>query len=229
MSRTALILAGGKGTRLYPLTSVLPKPLLPIADKQIISYIIEDLYYCGIERFVIAIAKSQERLYKNYLGDDLEYSISPDEYNTAGRVKYAIENDGLEEDFILHYGDIISNVDYKSLIEYHKEQLPMATLLVKRGWKIPKGLVKSKDCIITEFEERYPLDEDVWTGIAVLNQSILQYLDEYSDLGSNTFPIAVESGEELRIFNFGGFFLDVGTQKEYDNAVKYLSEKNYKL
>jgi len=208
----------------------LPKPLLPICGRQIIGYILEDLYESGTCKHYICVAESDEDIFKNYLGEFefLTYSGSPNEYNTAGRLSYLLSEEEIEDSFILHYGDIITNVDYDLLWKYHEDTSAMATLVVKRGWKIPKGLVRSEDGIVTEFIERYPLNEDIWIGVAALRPEVYSYIDGPSqDIGSDLFPTLVEEGEEVRIFDFDGFFFDIGTQKDYKNAEDYLKMQGY--
>lgn len=233
MSRTAVILAGGGGSRLYPLTTILPKPLLPIKGKQILKYILDDLSKCGIEKFVIAIDRKDEDLFRNYLGeaDCIEYCESDSDYNTAGRLKSVFEQVDIEDDFILHYGDIITDVDYDVLLTYHKENEAFVTLVVKRGWQIPKGLVRSdENGDVEEFIERYPLNEDIWIGVAVMSPESLAYFESpYDDIARDVFPFMVESEERVKIFQFGGVFLDIGTQRDFSTAVDYLKLHNYPI
>lgn len=230
MPRTSVILAGGGGDRLFPYTTILPKPLLPISGRQIIGYIMEDLYKSGICKHYICVTEPDEDIFKNYLGEFefVTYSASPAEYNTAGRLFHLLSEEEIEDSFILHYGDIITDVDYDLLWKYHEDTGAMATLVTKRGWKIPKGLVRSEDGIVTEFIERYPLNEDIWTGVAALRPEIYSYIDSPSqDIGSDLFPTLVEEGEEVRVFDFDGFFFDIGTQKDYKHAEAYLRMQGY--
>lgn len=230
MPRMSVILAGGSGDRLFPYTTILPKPLLPINGRQIIGYIIDDLYESGICKHYICIAEPDEDIFKNYLGvfDFLTYNVSPVEYNTAGRLLHLLSEEDIEDSFILHYGDIITNVDYDLLWKCHEDTGAIATIVVKRGWKIPKGLVRSEDGVVTEFIERYPLDEDIWIGVAALKPEVYSYIDSPAqDIGSDLFPTLVEEGEEIRVFDFNGFFFDIGTQKDYRNAKAYLGMQGY--
>lgn len=228
---TAIILAGGKGDRLFPYTTVLPKPLLPINGKQIISYILEDLLKADFNDFIISVADGDTSLFENYLGESeiITYDATPLGYNTGGRLETAL--DLLEESTsaLLHYGDIITNVDYKLLQEFHDENEAIATLVVKRGWNIPKGLVKSDDFgRVTDFIERYPLNDDIWTGVAMVDRKIGMYIDSPSDdIGATILPRLIEEDEVVNIFQFGGFFLDIGTQKDYKNAEEYLRHESY--
>ena len=231
MQRTSILLAGGGGTRLLPYTTILPKPLLPILGKQIVAYIMEDLCASRIDDFIIAVADRDVELFENYLGisDDITYSASPDDFNTAGRLERAIDDFELNDNFLLHYGDIITDVDYDLLWEYHVENDAMCSLVVKRGWQIPKGLVRSgKDSVVTEFIERYPLNEDIWIGVAMCKTEIQKYIDDpHEDLGKEVFPRLVEEEELVLVFPFEGFFLDVGTQRDYQQAEDYLKTHNY--
>ena len=230
MPKNAVILAGGRGKRLFPYTEIFPKPLLPIRGKQILAYIIDDLISSGIDSFNIAISEDDDELFRNYLGESLNilYATSPRDYNTCGRLLEVIDQTYIDEPFLLHYGDIITDIDYELLWKFHDMEDAIATLVVKRGWRIPKGLVKSENGFVTEFIERYPLNEDIWTGVAMLHPEVLKYIDSpYDDIATDLFPTLLDNDEKVKIFQFGGFFLDIGTQKDFNMAEEYLKDQHY--
>src|SRR5262245_43618115 len=127
-------MAGGEGTRLRPLTSNQPKPMVPIAGKPCIEHIIELLRQHGIEDIVVTMAYLPQAI-RSYLGDGselgvrLEYSVEDTPLGTAGSVKKA--EDFLDETFLVISGDALTDIDLGALIAFHREREAIATLAVK--------------------------------------------------------------------------------------------------
>ena len=132
----AIILSAGKGERLRPLTNDLPKVMLPIANKPILQYHIEQLKKVGITNIAINLHHSPEKI-KSYFGDGaklgihLTYSYEPELLGTSGAVKKL--NEFFNETFIVVYGDIVSEFNLKELIEFHKQKKGKVTITVHKS------------------------------------------------------------------------------------------------
>ncbi len=141
----AVILAGGKGTRLSPFTKVFPKPLVPVGEKPILDMIIRQLRHFGFQRATLAVGYMAEMI-QTYIrngeqyGMDIDYSIEEKPLGTVGSLAQIVK---LDKNFLVMNGDIITNLNYRNLMDFHKEQNAIATIgTYQKNFKIDLGIFK---------------------------------------------------------------------------------------
>jgi mannose-1-phosphate guanylyltransferase len=221
----ALILAGGEGTRLRPLTSTIPKPVVPLVDRPFIAYMIEWLRRHGVDDVILACGFMAAGV-RAVLGDGaalgvrLRYVEEPHPLGTGGALKYA--QDLLDERFLMLNGDVLTDIDLSAQLEQHERTGALATLaLVAVEDPSAYGLVRlADDRAVTEFLEKpeaSELDTNlINAGAYVLSRDVL---DEMPSAGTNVsierdvFPRLV--GRGLFGYPADGYWLDIGTPERY--------------
>lgn len=225
----AVVMAGGEGTRLRPLTSNQPKPMVPVFNRPIMEYIIELLKKHNIKDIVVTL-QFMPQLIKNYFGDgsdlgvNIIYAVEQQPLGTAGSVKNAQEH--LDDTFIVISGDALTDIDLTALVNYHKQKQALATIALKRVENpLEFGIV-----IIDEVGqiERF-LEKPTWgevfsdtinTGIYVLEPEIFKYIktDKMVDFAKDIFPKLLKAEKPLYGYVFDGYWCDVGNYEQYMQA-----------
>ncbi len=221
----ALILAGGEGTRLRPLTSTVPKPVVPLANRPFISFMIDWLRGHGVDDVILSCGFMADGVRKvlgdgEALGVRLRYVEEPRPLGTGGALRYA--GDLLDERFLMLNGDVLSDFDLGAQLAQHERTGARATIaLVSVDDPSAYGLVRrNADLSVSEFLEKPSPDEIdtdlISAGAYILERSIL---DEMAPAGSNisierdVFPALVDNG--LYGFEASGYWLDIGTPTTY--------------
>ncbi len=228
MSLKAVILAGGKGTRLAPLTQTVPKPLLPVAGEAAVRHIISLLCENGVDECVLTLCFLPEAI-KNELGGccngvELKYYIEDEPLGTAGGVKAAI---GLLSepcgDIIVISGDCICDININSAYEFHRSKNAEVTVLTKRHTDPTSyGVVSSEaDGRIKRFIEKPSrnrmFSDAVNTGIYILSENAVGLIPENTscDFASDLFPHMLTEKRALYSFECEGDWCDIGTLWDY--------------
>lgn len=229
----ALIVAGGRGERLRPLTDTKPKPMVEVAGKPILLHTVELLRKAGITEFIFALCYLPE-VVKDYFGDgskfgvSIEYTLEDPSFplGTAGAIKASQQY--IADTFIVTYADILRELDVKKMIKLHKDSLAFATINVyKRFGKDPKSLVRfDEKKKIEEFIERPSPDEIkenfVWCNgsLYIFEPEIFNYISEnsHSDFGKDIFPHLLQENKPVYAFQTAGFFIDIGTKEKLQKA-----------
>jgi mannose-1-phosphate guanylyltransferase len=221
----ALILAGGEGTRLRPLTSTVPKPVVPLANRPFISFMIDWLRGHGVDDVILSCGFMADGVRKvlgdgEALGVTLRYVEEPRPLGTGGALRYA--GDLLDERFLMLNGDVLADFDLGAQLEQHERTGARATIaLVAVEDPSAYGLVRrNPDLSVSEFLEKPSPDEIdtdlISAGAYILERSIL---DGMAPAGSNisierdVFPVLVDHG--LFGFEASGYWLDIGTPHTY--------------
>jgi len=215
----AIILAGGLGLRLRPLTNRKPKPMVEILRKPILEYQIEWLKSQGVDNFVIACGYKHEKIVKYFgdgekLGVRIQYSVEKEKLGTGGGIKQALNYvDENEEDIIVTNGDIITTIDLKPMMEYHKETNFMATMLLV-PFKSPYGIVDVDETNrIRGFREKPELPYWINGGVYIIKRNIVDFLPDKGDIEKETFPVLAEKGL-LGSYKSRGFWRAIDTIKD---------------
>jgi mannose-1-phosphate guanylyltransferase / phosphomannomutase len=225
----AVIMAGGEGTRLRPLTSNLPKPMLPLANVPMMEHVIDLLKRHGFDEIVVTLAFLPQAI-TNYFGDGSEfgvkfhYATELTPLGTAGSVRNAMEF--LDERFLVISGDVLTDIDLTKLVEYHDEHQATATIgLIKVENPLEFGIVITKpDGAIERFLEKptwgQVFSDTINTGIYVLDPSIFDYIPEGRpvDFSSEVFPALLRDNKPLFGAVAEGYWEDVGTLDAYVTA-----------
>ncbi len=225
----AVIMAGGEGTRLRPLTANQPKPMLPMVNRPMAEHVIDLLKLHGYDEIVITVAFLASTI-RTYFGDGsefgvtLHYATEETPLGTAGSVLNAREL--LDERFLVISGDVLTDIDLSELVDYHERQGSVATLALKSMENpLEFGIViTSEDGRVERFLEK-PGWGDVFsdtinTGIYVLEPEVLDWIAEGRpvDFSGEVFPAMLEAGRPLYGFVAGGYWEDVGTLEAYLRA-----------
>ena len=214
-----VILCGGKGTRLNELTKELPKPLICIGDKPILSHIMDRYTQAGFNEFIICtgykgsmIEQYFEKNNKNNHQDRDVQVIDTGQNSTKAERLSKIEKYLDEDNFFLAYGDDIANVDIKKLLKFHKAHKGVATITIIHP-ENPYGVLNLRGNQITHFKEKPLMDEWINGGYMVLNKRIFEYINEGDDLEKEVFKKLVAEGE-IYAFKHDGFWKSMNTFKD---------------
>ncbi len=222
----AVIMAGGLGMRMRPYTAVLPKPLLPIGDRPILSILLEQLASAGVQRVDLCVGYLSG-LIQTYLmesmpareGLDIAFHLEAEPLGTAGALR---EVTALDEPFLLLNGDVLTSLDFGALLDGHVASGAALTVTVRtRETKIPSGVLAIEDDDrVTSYTEKPTLRHDVSLGIYALDPRALQHLNP----GRTDVPDLVQSllaaGEQVRAHRFAGEWYDIGTLSDHELAVE---------
>lgn len=219
----AVVLAGGKGTRLAPYTKILPKPLMPIGDMPILEVLIHQMKRAGVEEVILTVghlASLLEAFFNNgeKLGVRISYSYEEFPLGTAGPL--ALLN-GLTDTFLVMNGDVLTNLDLKELLRFHREKGGIATIAMHhRRVNIDLGVIECDGGnSVTGYREKPSFDYRVSMGVYVFEPRVLEYIPckQYLD-----FPNLVQSlliaGEKVYGFPFEGYWQDLGRPDDYEQA-----------
>ena len=221
----AVILAGGKGRRLAPYTTVFPKPLMPIGDMPILEIVIRQLKKHGFTKIVLAVGHLAG-LIEAYFGDgskwgvNITYSREDEPLGTAGPLALI---DDLDENFLVMNGDLLTNIDYSGLMKYHLENGGLSTIsMYTKDVPISLGVLELDDeGNIVDYIEKPILKYKVSMGIYIFNNRILEYIehDKYLD-----FPDLIKkllaAGERVVEYEYNGYWEDLGRPDDYARASK---------
>lgn len=232
--KCAVILAGGKGTRLRPYTIAMPKPLVPVGDYPILEIIIRQLSKRGFRRVIITV-NHQADLIKTYFGNgdkwgvDIEYALENKPLGTMGPLKNLTN---LPDDFIVMNGDILTDLDYGSLLDNHIKEKNIFTISAyKREHKVDYGVLHiDSNNILTGFEEKPKLHYTVSMGIYAVSKDVLRYIPEDEYFGFDTLMLElIESNKKVKVDVFSGYWLDIGRPDDYQKATDDFDEMKGKF
>ena len=224
-----VIMAGGKGTRLRPLTSNQPKPMIPIVNVPCMEHIVNLLKRQGFEDILVTLEYMPDAI-RGYFGDGsewdvkMEYSVEEEPLGTAGSVKFA--EDSLTERFVIVSGDALTDVDLTKAIAFHEEREAEVTLVLKKVDDPSEFgiVVVEDDGSVTGFQEK-PDEEEVFsytanTGIYVLEPEVLQDIPEGQeyDFSEELFPKLLDEGHPVYGYVMGGYWEDIGSIEQYMSA-----------
>jgi NDP-sugar pyrophosphorylase family protein len=231
----AVILAGGKGTRLKPYTTVFPKPLMPINDKPILEIVIQQLKSHGFGEIIITVGHLAE-LIMTFFGDgskfrvEINYSREDKPLGTAGGL--GLLKQELNETFLMMNGDVLTTLNYSDLKDYHNRNGAIATIaLNKREVDIDFGVVElDNDNSIVGYTEKPKIKYLVSMGVYVLEPEILKYIgpNEYLDF-PNLIKKLISNGEIVKGYIYDGYWLDIGRPDDYERANREIEEIYDKL
>lgn len=231
MYKRAIILAGGKGTRLYPYTLVLPKPLMPIGDIPILEIIIKQLVSSGFTHITLAVNHMAE-IIKAFFGDGskwgilIDYSLEDKPLSTMAPLK--LIND-LPENFLIMNGDVLTDLDFSNLFESHRAANNIFTISsYKRTQLNDYGvLIVNDDRVLSDFKEKPISDFEVSMGVYIANKKILETIPENKFYGFDHLMLdLIKKNTPASVIEHKGYWLDIGRPDDYHIAVeKFTKEK----
>lgn len=228
----AIILAGGKGTRLKPYTMIIPKPLVPIGDKAILEILIGRLKKCGISDLTLCVNHLAEFIMA-YFGDgskwgvNIEYSFEDKPLSTVAPIKL-IKN--LPNDFFVMNGDLLTDLDFKKFYDYHiksKNLLTVATY--KRKQKTDFGVIDIDEDknVAVGFREKPEYILNVSMGVYVFNKKVLDFVPANIPFGfDNLMHTLLNKNQQIKVYPYDGYWLDIGRPEDYERANEDIGKLN---
>jgi mannose-1-phosphate guanylyltransferase / phosphomannomutase len=225
----AVVMAGGEGTRLRPLTSNQPKPMVPIVGKPCIEHILELARRHGIEDVIVTVAFLPQAI-RSYFGDgeslgmNVEYSVEESPLGTAGSVRLA--SGRLEDTFLVISGDALCDFDLTKVIEFHREKGAAVTIALKSVENpLEFGIVVTdSDGRVERFLEKpswsQVFSDTINTGVYVLEPEVLKHIpdDRPYDFSKELFPLLLEMGRPVYGYVAEGYWQDIGNLQQYRQA-----------
>jgi NDP-mannose synthase len=225
-SAKAVVLAGGRGTRLSPYTSVLPKPLMPIGEQSILELVLSQLSACGIFEATLCVGYLSH-LIRAVIGNrtngvGIKYVLEEAALGTAGPLRLVPD---LESTFLTMNGDVLTNLDYNELFAVHREQGNLLTIatherLIKIDYGVLELGVNGRANRVLSYLEKPEMTSAVSMGIYAIEPEALRYIPES---GYFDFPDLVkallEAGEPVGAYPFDGLWFDIGRHDDYERAV----------
>lgn len=227
----AVILAGGKGTRLHPYSAVLPKPLMPLGDIPVLELLLRQLRAVDVHEVFLAV-NHQRHLIEAFCGDGsrfglrIRYSLEDKPLGTAGPIAAVI--DELGDNFIVTNGDLLTSCNIEAMMRFHHDVRAAATIGVySREVKIDFGVIEVDDDMrMINYIEKPAYQNLVSMGIYVLNATAIRpFLSsgEYLDM-----PVLMknlhDAGADVRCFRNEGFWLDIGRPEDFSQAQKIYAD-----
>jgi mannose-1-phosphate guanylyltransferase/phosphomannomutase len=221
----AVILAGGAGTRLRPLTYVMPKCLLPVAGKPLLERTIKYLNEYGISEFIVCVAYLKDQIINSFgdgsrLGVKIQYAQADTPLGTAGQLGTARHL--LDDQFLAMNGDIVTTLNIHNLVATHRMKGGIGTIAVKKfEVKVPYGHISiALDGRIERFEEKPTLSYSANAGIYIFEKRIFDYIPEgkSSSLEREVFPKLISSGERLNAYFEDAKWADVGSMTDFERV-----------
>jgi NDP-sugar pyrophosphorylase family protein len=221
----AVLLVGGAGTRMRPLTYVVPKCLLPVGGKPLLERTIRYLEGHGITQFVLCVAYLKKQIIDTFgdgsnLGVRIEYAEADAPLGTAGQLRTASRL--LNDTFVVMNGDIVTNLSISNLVATHKKMQGVATIALKEfGVKIPYGhVIVDEKGRVTAFEEKPTLNYLANAGVYVLEPRVLDAIqsDRPSSLETEVFPGLIAKGEVINSYYEAAYWADVGSMADFERV-----------
>ncbi len=225
MCKRAIILAGGKGTRLKPYTVVLPKPLMPIGDFPILEVVIRQLAKNGFEHITITV-NHQAEIIKAFCGDGsrwgikVDYSLESKPLSTMGPLK--LIND-LPENFLVMNGDILTDLNFSDFYNTHVADKQLFSISSYRRTEVSEyGVLEvDENNTLTGFKEKPKHHYLVSMGIYMVNRKVLDFIPEDTFYGFDTLMLdLLKKHKNVGVKPFDGYWLDIGRPDDYMQAIE---------
>jgi NDP-sugar pyrophosphorylase family protein len=224
MFKRAVILAGGRGTRLRPYTVVLPKPLMPVGEYSILEIIIRQLVGFGVTNITLAV-NHQAELLRSYFGDgsrwnaNIEHSLEKTPLGTMGPLRLISD---LPEDFIVMNGDVLSDLDFRRLFEDHVTSGALFTISSKiREQLVDYGVLEvNGQRQLAGFSEKPRLTYEVSMGVYAVNRKVVDMIPADRPYGFDNLMLdLIAAKKKVNVRRHDGYWLDIGRPDDYMQAI----------
>jgi NDP-sugar pyrophosphorylase family protein len=233
VSKRAVILAGGKGSRLGPYTTVLPKPLLPVGDRAILDVVVRQLAAHGFTELTFAVGYLAH-LIRAVFNDGTEHGVTIDYHEeseplgTAGALGTI---DGLDDTFLAMNGDVLTALDYGELCDAHQAAGNLLTIAThRRVVRTDYGVIREDGRVgptrrVVGYEEKPEIPYTVSMGVYVAEPRLLEFIerDVYLDLPDLVLRL-LEADEQVGSYLYDGYWLDIGRHDDYERAIAEYEE-----
>lgn len=233
----AVILAGGKGTRLAPYTTILPKPLIPVGHKPILEIIIKQLMHYGFKDITLAVGYLAEIIQAYFQNSSissskdvkLTYIRESEPLGTAGSLHIF---KAAKEPFLVMNGDILTTLNFNKLIKFHRENKAALTIAAhKRKVRVDLGVIESdSEGNLLNYLEKPTHTYHVSMGIYVYSPVVFKYIKagEYLDFPDMVLKL-VKNKEKVKLYSSEDFWLDIGKPEDYARAVEEFEKSKEKF
>ena len=220
----AVLLCAGYATRMRPLTYYVSKAMIPVAGVPLLERILVKLRDLGFADLIVCLSHLQDQV-EHYFGDGsrfgvrMAYSVADKPLQTAGEIVHARELVG-DGDFLVHYGDILTNLDIGRLVDIHREKGATATLGFVTGVRTHTGIAElDADGRLTYFEEKPPLDRACNAAVDVFGPAFWEYAEIGKDIATHVVPAMLAASE--RVYGYldeQAYWYDVGRLSDLDEV-----------
>ena len=222
-SNPVVLMAGGMGTRLHPLTEDKPKPLLHVGGKPILETIIHNFKKCGFSNFYLSVNYKSEMIEDNFkdgssLGVNINYIREHEQLGTAGALAYL--KDKIKESFFVMNGDILTNLNFNDFLSFHQKHQSLATMGVRTyEHQIPYGVIQSNQDRITNIKEKPVETSLVNAGIYILEPQTLEGLKENERVDMpSIFDNLIVNEQKALSYLINDYWVDIGRLEELRRA-----------
>jgi NDP-sugar pyrophosphorylase family protein len=221
----AVVLAGGKGTRLAPYSKILPKPLMPIGDMPILEVLLRQIKRAGIDEVIVTVGHLAKLLCAFFqdgerLGLKIRYSYEEHPLGTAGPLSLV---GGLDDTFLVTNGDVLTTLNFHTLVEYHRSKGAIITIASHvRHVRIDFGVIRTNlNNEIVGYIEKPTNELLVSMGVYVFEPRVLPYIEynEYLDLPDLVLKL-IAAGERVQTYPYEGYWMDLGRVDDYEHAAQ---------
>ncbi len=223
MSRRAVILAGGQGTRLRPYTVVLPKPLMPIGEFPILEVIVKQLAAAGFSRITMAVNHQAEIIKAFFMdgskwGVAIDYSLEDKPLGTMAPLKLVKD---LPDDFLVMNGDILTDLDYAEFHDTHVKEKRLFTISsFVREQLVDYGVLETSDGRLLGLREKPRMNYEVSMGVYMMSRRTLDEIPADTAFGFDNLMHALVAGKKhVAVRRFSGYWLDIGRPDDYAQAI----------
>lgn len=228
MNKRAVILAGGKGSRLRPYTVVMPKPLMPIGEYPILEVVLRQLINSGFDHITLAV-NHQAEIIRAFFNDGAKWNIKIDysyedlPLGTMGPLKQISD---LPEHFLVMNGDVLTDLDYGRFYDEHVFENRLFTISsYTRSQLIDYGVLEVKDNYLTDFIEKPSRRYNVSMGVYMVSKEIVKFIPENTPYGFDNLMLdGLKNGKKIRVEKFDGYWLDIGRPDDYMQAIDEFAE-----
>jgi len=236
-----IVLSGGEGKRLRPLTYYFQKCMIPIGCRQkpLLEYVVRLLAYHGVKDITLLVGYKHEQI-TNYFNGGERFGVRLDYLNddpnlkgSGGSLINAYQQGVIkaEETLLIYYGDILSNVNLTEMLTQHWDERVVATLATSRGYQVPVGVAEVKGKKVVGWVEKPTLDINAGMGILAIQSNVLKDLlcligrKKECDIMGDFVPYLIEIGEPVGCYSTNAFWYDVGSVERYEKLDNGLLEK----
>lgn len=226
----AVILAGGKGTRLEPYTHVFPKPLMPIGNRPILDIVLSQLASAGVDEAILTVGHEAAKFIKMVTAAGnfdlkIKYSVETKPLGTAGPLKLI---KSLGSDFLVLNGDILTDLDFKKFLRFHKKHNRLATIAsFEREQRIDFGVIESNGDIVSDYIEKPTKKYLVSMGIYAFKREILTYIPVNRRYDFPTLvKRLIKEKQPPAVYRHQGQWLDIGREDDYRRASELFFESS---
>jgi NDP-mannose synthase len=223
VTRRAVILAGGRGSRLAPYTTVLPKPLLPVGDRAILDVVVRQLARSGFDDLTIAVGHLAHLIAAVFGDGDghgvrIEYHEEESPRGTAGPLATI---DRLDEPFLMLNGDVLTTLDFRALVDAHVAAGNVLTIAThRREVYVDYGVLHTENERLVGYEEKPTLAYTVSMGVYALDPSVRRFVPDDRPFDLPDLVLALlDAGEPVGAFPYDGYWLDIGRHDDYEQAI----------